>query len=485
MLDMFYASRKKKVARGMPKPPSVMIPDKTMEHGFNALNEALLANLMPSIGGFSDIWARPAPKFPAAYLWDSCFIAMAWKFWDPRVALSILKPFVQFQADDGRMPHMVFLGKIVSPLSNPPFVEMALDQISNYHEDDVIRNYFLPATSRFLAWRKKNRYNETHGLYYWIDSYESGIDNTPRFRSVDEKQDYGVNNLGAIDINAEVLIEHESILNIMSRYGITEGVDSIKEEIDRLSRAIGEKLWDSTLELFGDLDLTTGQIRTVDTIASYFPLLDISLNQEKVEKLVARLADANKYSTLVPFPTVARDAPEFMRDTWRGPVWINTAYLALQGLKRHGKSEIASELAYRLCKGVFETWHNEGSFYEFYDPNRHDLQRLSRKKGNLYKQITLGGKPVKNFAGWTALANTILLEIILGVNCVHGEWMLEPNLSEAWLASENNITINLPYYRVHIEMHLVNGTIDYDATVQDTQVTGSVQNHGKTSIGRG
>jgi hypothetical protein len=35
---------------------------------------------------------------------------------------------------------------------------------------------------------------------------------------------------------------------------------------------------------------------------------------------------------------------------------------------------------------------------------------LRRKKGNLWKRLTLGSKPVKNFVGWSGLANTLVME---------------------------------------------------------------------------
>ena len=107
---------------------------------------------------------------------------------------------------------------------------------------------------------------------------------------------------------------------------------------------------------------------------------------------------------------------------------INTTYLALEGVKRYGQMATFREMASRLANGVYMTYHNTGTFHEFYDPERFDLKELSRKKGLgplglqasnnpikvaqwlIMKQLILGQKPVSQFMGWTGLVNTLVLE---------------------------------------------------------------------------
>ncbi|MBN2152815.1 MAG: hypothetical protein JW839_15295 [Candidatus Lokiarchaeota archaeon] len=460
----------------MAQKPRVDVPDDAIVKGFDALCDEMEYNLMPPVGGFKTPWARPAPKFPGAYLWDSSFIAMAWKIWDPGIATRILVPFVDFQASDGRMPHMVFWGKIVSKLSNPPFLEWALDQALAWHPDLDAARKFLEPCVRFVEWRNEQRFNGEHGSYFWIDSYESGIDNSPRFRSVDEKEDYGTKHLGAIDLNAEMALEHASILRLMARLGVKDGRGMLEDGLDRLRRSIETNSWDPKDGLFYDRDLRTGALIPMDTIASYFPLIVEGLDPTKVERLVARLVDPRKYSTLVPLPTVARDAPEFIKDMWRGPVWVNTAYLVIKGLRQQGRGDLAGAMAYRLCKGVYETWRTEGSFYEFYDPDRHDLQELSRKKGNFYKQITLGSKPVKRFAGWTSLVNALLVEEVIGLQKDGEGWHIEPHLPASWIERGKAIHVTMPFFKVNLDMLPKKGagtldcTLDVDGSKQHANV---------------
>jgi hypothetical protein len=484
MLDALFAGKKRRFDFGIAPRLRVHVPDATFVEGFETVCDEMMFNLMPPVGGFSDAWARPATKFPAAYLWDSSFISMAWKAWDPTIATRILSPFVDFQASDGRMPHMVFWGKIVSKLSNPPFLEWALDQAMAWHPDASVARKFMEPCQRFIAWRNESRYNQEYALYFWSDSYESGIDNSPRFRSVDEKEDYGTAHLGAIDLNAEMALEHASILRIMDRFNFSEGRERVQQGLKHVSRSIDAKSWHPKEGLFFDLDFRTGQLKAIDTIASYFPLIVPGLDAVKREKLVSRLSNPLKYNTFTPLPTVARDAPEFIKDMWRGPVWINTAYLVIKGLKQQGHGRLAGDLAYKICKGVYETWRNEGSFYEFYDPDRHDLAELSRKKGNLYKQITLGSKPVKHFVGWTALVNALLIEDVIGLEKNGDAWSIEPHLPGEWLSGGAPIQVILPFYKARMELVTSKGaeTIDCTLEIASKKETSCISNGQRTSF---
>jgi hypothetical protein len=426
--------------------------------GYDALAKVLRSNLRSPTGRLKTPYCIPAPKFPAAYLWDSAFIAQAWKWWDPTIAADILRPFVVFQAPDGRMPHFVGFGRFTSPLANPPFLEWSVSKLLDFHPDPAgVAGYFYSPAVKSIAWRAQARKDSASGLYFWIDSYESGLDNSPRFRSVDEKVDLGVNHLGAIDLNAEMILQHEAIMKIASVAGSTVNIQGIEEDLSSVRQVVNRELWDEKQHLFGDVDFETGERWTIDTIASYFPLAGDVMDPEKIDALIEHLEDPAKYNTKIPLPTVARDAPEFMKDTWRGPMWVNTAYLVIKGLAKQGHGNFAGDFAYRVCKGVYETWQNAGSFYEFYDPDRYDLKELTRKKGNLYKQIILGSKPVKKFAGWTALANSLLIENVIGLDKQDGDWYLEPHLPDAWIAQQATVRLDLPYYSITLAIETTGG----------------------------
>ena len=77
--------------------------------------------------------------------------------------------------------------------------------------------------------------------------------------------------------------------------------------------------------------------------------------------------DSTKFSTYIPFPTVAADNPKFMpRGYWRGPIWLDQTYFAISGLRRYGYVEEAD--AY--TRQVFDRLHGlkgDGAIHENYE----------------------------------------------------------------------------------------------------------------------
>ena len=129
-------------------------------------------------------------------------------------------------------------------------------------------------------------------------------------------------------------------------------------------------------------------------------------------------------------------------------MWVNTAYLVIKGLEQYNEHQLSSDFALRVVLGVLKTWKSEGSFYEFYDPERFDLAELTRKKGNLWKQITLGGKPVKHFVGWTGLVNTLILESIIGFD------LLEKSIRPCLPVEMKGTTLTIKFPQRELEMKI-------------------------------
>ena len=58
---------------------------------------------------------------------------------------------------------------------------------------------------------------------------------------------------------------------------------------------------------------------------------------EQVEKMMPTLKDEKKFSTFIPFPAIAADNPKYNpRGYWRGPIWLDQTYFAINGLRNYG-----------------------------------------------------------------------------------------------------------------------------------------------------
>jgi hypothetical protein len=103
--------------------------------------------------------------------------------------------------------------------------------------------------------------------------------------------------------------------------------------------------------------------------------------------------------------------------------------------------------------GVYKTWESTGKFYEFYDPDRIGINQLHRKRGNLYKRITLGDKPRPNFVGWTGLVNSLVIEHLIGLRKDNGRWSLSPNFPAA--AAGWRLELFLPRDQMRLKVEVI------------------------------
>ena len=109
------------------------------------------------------------------------------------------------------------------------------------------------------------------------------------------------------------------------------------------------------------------------TVAALAPLALPDLPEAIGRRLVEeQLMDAGRFWLPVPPPSVSAAEPGFSRrDTgplglrryWRGPTWINAAWLVWLGLVRLGYDDAAAELARRLGATV-----DAAGVREYYDP---------------------------------------------------------------------------------------------------------------------
>jgi putative isomerase len=269
---------------------------------------------------------------------------------------------------------------------------------------------------RFHAWYFAAR-RLPSGLFYWEHPYESGLDNSPRFSDRPEHRFADTTKLAAIDLSSYLVLDSQNMAEMAEALGKGEDAAAFRDDGARLKDLINARLWDEESKSYFDRREDTGEFVRVLSIASLTPLVAGVPPPERAKALVAEILDPRAFNTKIPFPSVARDDPSFQKDCWRfqkdcwrGPVWVNMAYLTILGMELYGYGDEARELTRRLVDGVYKTRQNTGQFVEFYDPDRDDFKELTRKKGNLYKRLTLGNKPVGGFVGWTGLVNNLAVE---------------------------------------------------------------------------
>lgn len=422
------------------------------EAGFESVYETLFSNLHLPRPPFKTRYAYPSPMFKGVYLWDTAFTAQVWKPWDVATAQEITISVLD-HAEQGRLPHFVSLYG-GSDLTQPPVMAWSVWELYSWSGDREYLARAYPALKDYNRWLYENR-RLGCGLFFWKEPYESGIDNSPRFGSRDESEVADMPKLAAVDLCSYLVLQNEVLAEMARVLGNPDDAAEFEKKRGELRALVNTLLWDPETGLYYDRDTGVDRLIKTRTIASLLPLFCGVPEAGRAGKLRDHIMDPEEFNTLMPLPSVARNDPSFEKDCWRGPVWINTAYMVVAGLERYGYHDEAAELSFRLVDGVYKNHELTGKLVEFYDPDGHGFDELHRKRGNLYKKITLGDKPRPNFVGWTGLANTLVIEYLIGFHKGPGKRWLAPRFPDA--ASGAGFTLSLPGEDLEIELWVLCG----------------------------
>jgi glycogen debranching enzyme len=346
-----------------------------------------------------------ADKFPAQFLWDSCWHAIALARIDPPAAREELRTLLRAQEEDGFVPHTILwhrgvrasralvynfasLGDRATRTIHPPFIAFAWEIVAEASPDDPgFRTESLGRLGALHDWLDRERDPDGSGLVALISPDESGLDASPKFDRLMGRLAAGrpgfiwhVHRLrrdgfrldhvlarGGFCVQ-EVLATTAHALSLRSLARLS-GDERFADRAVRVERALLEHLWDEERGLFFDRAVATRALERVSTWASLAPLALAHLPRPVAERLAAHLGDPTAYALPHPVPSTAASEPSFMRRTrgvpryWRGSTWIVSSWLLHRGLREHGFTDAARELARRTVRLAVGS-----GLREYYDP---------------------------------------------------------------------------------------------------------------------
>jgi Mannosylglycerate hydrolase MGH1-like glycoside hydrolase domain len=336
-------------------------------------------------------YTRPSPgRYPWQWYWDSCFAAIVWRRFEPARARSELGSLLTAQRPDGFIGHTIFWDR---PVSLPRLAFYNVASRSAFQTETIQPPLLAwawriavgdpaaePRIAAQIDWLAANRDLEGDGLLWILQPDESGLDASPKFEPV-----WGWRSNGRIGF--PLLVRHNRKLGFDARRLRERGHPLLCEtlvntmwslSLQALGRpsatpALVERLWDERRGLFVD-EARPGMIRPEPvTWASLAPLALPDLPQEIGRRLVEEhLLDEREFLTPVAPPSVAAGEPSYepdggrgpIRRYWRGPTWVNSAWLVWLGMKRLGYEEEAR----RLADSLIATVEREG-LREYYHPH--------------------------------------------------------------------------------------------------------------------
>jgi hypothetical protein len=335
-------------------------------------------------------YTRPSPgRYRWQWYWDSCFAALAWRHLDPARSRAELETLLAAARPDGFIGHTIFWEHPVSG-ARALFYNVI-------NRDDFMTATIQPPALAF-AWRlavgdptdeprivahhdqlEAQRDLDGDGLLWILQPDESGLDASPQFDPIWGRRAQGLpgfvelvrrNRERAFRIDAVRSDGDPVVCEVMTN--VIHGLSRLALGRPSITPALIARCYDESTGLFLPAVMPGISTPIPLTWAALSPLALPDLPEEIGHRLVGYLLDERRFWATVPPTSVALDEPSFslrehfdgLRRYWRGPTWVNSAWLLWRGLVRLGYEEQASTLA----RAISDTLLREG-LREFYDPH--------------------------------------------------------------------------------------------------------------------
>lgn len=301
--------------------------------------------------------------FVGFWAWDSWRFSAAMSRFAPELAKNNIRAMFDYQQPDGMIIDCIYTDPAENNArdSKPPLVCWAVDEILTHTGDTAFVKEMYPQLLRYYKWWFQKRDHDGNGICEFgstdgtleAAAWESGMDNAIRFddtKMVKNASDAWSMDQESVDLNAYLVKE----CSLLKKFAEITG--SVFDGPEISAERVSEYFFDEESGWFCDRKLGSSEFIKSWSCEGYTPFWTEVATKEQMDKALNLMADTNKFSTYIPFPTAAADNPKC--DTngyWRGPIWLDQTYFAIRGLRNYGYGEIAdkyTEQVFQRCKGL-------------------------------------------------------------------------------------------------------------------------------------
>lgn len=305
-------------------------------HRGGLLHEGIIPS--HAVGYFVGYWA-----------WDSWRFCVAAARIFPELAKNNMRAMFDYQLPDGMIIDCIYTDPAENNTrdSKPPLACWAVDEIFEQTGDTAFVAEMYPQLLSYYKWWYTHRDHDRNGMceYGATDgtleaaAWESGMDNAIRFDQAKMLKNDAPNawsmDRESVDLNAYLALECRLLKKFAALLGVKfDGPD----HADR----VASYFFDEKEGFFFDRLIGEEKFVAEPGCEAYTPLWTGVATPEQVERMLPILQDTARFSTFIPFPTIAADNPKYNpRGYWRGPIWLDQTYFAIHGLRAYGYKELA------------------------------------------------------------------------------------------------------------------------------------------------
>ncbi len=290
----------------------------------------------------------------------------------PAVARNNHMAFFALQREDGQLPASIKLteagyGQIQMVV---PIAATAWELVRLTDDDELLVTAYK-ACGRWDAWLRKYRDTRGTGLVEGFCTYDTGHDNSPRWKGVpnrcpdaDAKKfppGVGVPRL-CPDLSATVYGGRVALAAMAKMLGKHDEAARWQQDADTLRRLIITRLYDPQDAAFYDLDTDNRFVRVrSDVISRVLGEHVLKLNDARDRTIFGavwtrQIHNPRAFWAPYPLTSVAMDDPSFVRpiprNSWGGATQALTALRAPRWMDHYGKSAELKQLMSAWCEAI-------------------------------------------------------------------------------------------------------------------------------------
>jgi hypothetical protein len=336
-----------------------------------------------AVDGMPFAYTCPAAgHYPWQWYWDSCFAAIARREIDPDRSRRELQSLLAAQREDGFIGHTIFWNTPLTGIRRftynmagpdpsmtasiqPPLLAWAWSLTVGDPRSE-------PRIAAHHRWLEDNRDLDGDGLAWIVQPDESGLDASPQFDPIWGRRAHARaafpsliwdNRRRGFDARAIEAAGGPVVCEVATNvlYSLSRSALGLSS----LTPALIDRCWDERRGLFlpawRSAAAGPGEQRGGPaTWAALAPLALDDLPESIGRRLVQEhLLNPDRFWLAGGPPSVAADEPSFadrestfVHRYWRGPMWVNAAWLLWRGLVRLGFGHQAHDLAARVARSV-------------------------------------------------------------------------------------------------------------------------------------
>jgi hypothetical protein len=305
---------------------------------------------------YAGIWLECAPQEGLVY-----------RRWNPQAAINNHLTFFALQREDGQLPannkrSQTGFGQIqmVVPIAATAW------EIADATGNDELLHKAYDACSRWDAWLAKYRNLRGTGLCEGFCTYDTGHDNSPRWKGVinqcpgkDAKRfvpGQGTPRL-CPDLSATVYGGRIALAEMARALGKTSDIDRWQQSAETIRRLILEKLYVPEDGAFYDLDTDNKFIRVRGDVISRVCGEHVITDQKIFDNVwTKQLGNPAAFWAPYPLPSIAMNDPTFVRpiprNSWGGASQALTALRAPRWFDHYGKRVEFGHMMDAWCKAL-------------------------------------------------------------------------------------------------------------------------------------